>query len=126
MRATDLHPKLWNAIANFVGKSTSTREIYFVSVTKVDAVRKIIYAEDFGNIGIPLVAHTSTFSYYDTQADGSVKKREDPDNPAFQTEIVCPSVGQLVIVLDLWGAKRFPVCLGVVQSKPGFWQEGGN
>lgn len=127
MRATQLHPKIWNAIAGYVDRMRSPREIYFVTVTKVDVIRKIVYADDFGDNGIPLVAHSATFSYYDTQVDGTVLKRQDATltNPAFETQISAPHVGDLIVVLDPWGAKRFPICIGIIQSKAGFWQEGG-
>lgn len=136
MRATDLHPKIWNSLVNLIARSQSPREVYYVTVTKVDAQRKIIFTKDFGDIGIPLVAHSASFAYYDTQPTGVahdgaavttqlVKQYDDTQtNPALRTEIIAPSVGDLVIVLDPWGAKRFPICIGVIQSKNGFWEDG--
>lgn len=135
MQATDLSPEIWNAIADLVTRSQSSREIYFVTVKSRDAVRKLIYVEDFGDIGIPLVAHHLSYSYFDTQPTGAnvvagvplptkSVKREDvtQQNPAFRTEIVLPAVGQLVVVLDPWGAKRFPICIGQIHSKSGYWE----
>jgi hypothetical protein len=65
--------------------------------------------------GVPLAPASNT-----TQ----LQKREDTTqtNPAYQTEIVTPNVGELVIILDPWGVKRFPVCIGTVQSRVGFWE----
>lgn len=123
MIANDLSAPVWNAIADLVQRSQLPREVYFCKVTKIDRARQIIWTEDFGAIGIPMVAHTFSFAYYDTTPT-DVQHRDDPGNPAFQVKIVMPKVGQVVIVLDPWGAKRFPICVGVIQSKSGYWEGG--
>lgn len=134
MLATDLSDSIWNAIADLVQRSQTPREIYYVKVKRVDAKKKIIYVDDFGDIGIPLVAHSYSFSYYDTVPAGNAVsgqpietqklKRGDREqkNPLYRTEIVMPKVGELVVVLDPWGAKRFPICIGILQSKAGYWE----
>lgn len=119
MHATDLAPAIWNAIADEIRRQGSSREVFFVKVTKVDTKRKIVWADDYGSIGIPLVALSHQFDYYDTNSTADVIKK--PDNA---TDIVTPKVGQTIVVLDPWGARRFPICIGVIQSKPGFWEEG--
>lgn len=136
MQATDLTPEIWNAIADLVGRSQSSREIYFVKVTKTDKVNRLIWAQEFGDLAIPLVSHGFSFAHYDTIPVGNVtsgqpvdtqkQRREDKtqSNPAYQVEIITPKKGQVVCVLDMWGAKRFPICIGLVQSKRGFWEEG--
>lgn len=134
--ATDLSGELWNSIADQIARSASPREIYFVKVKKADKKKLLIWTEDFGDMGIPLVSFTTTFAYFDTQPTGAnvvagtplptkKVKREDKTqvNPAFQATLICPKVGQTVVVLDPWGAKRFPFCIGVIQSKQGFWEE---
>ena len=133
--ATDLSPDIWNAIADLVARSSSSREVFFVKVKKVDKINKTIFVEDFGDIGIPLVSFNTSFSYVDTEPVGNAvsgspigtrrMKREDTTqtNPALQTVLVMPKVGELVVVLDPWGGKRFPICIGVLHSKAGFWEE---
>lgn len=123
--ATDLTNDLWNAIADLVSRSVAPREVYFVKVKKSDTKQLVIWTEEFGDIGIPLVALPTSFVYYDTLANGTVAKREDRTgtNPLFQTKVVCPKPGETVVVLDPTGAKRFPICIGVIHSKSGFWEE---
>lgn len=133
MQASDLSPEIWNAIADLIDRSKSAREVYFVKVVKADKERGLIWVKDFGDMAIPLVAHNYRFSYYDTQPTGAnvtagvplpTKKvlRADDDNPVYRAQIVPPKVGQLVVILDPWGAKRFPICIGPVQSKQGYWE----
>ena len=126
MRATDLAPAVWNAVADEIRRVGERRIVFFVEVTKVDTQRRILNVTEFGDIGIPLVSFTRTHSYYDTQADGTVQKRSDPDgtNDAFHSQIVLPNVGDTVVVIDLDGTKSAPFCIGVVQSMPGYWGGG--
>ena len=119
MRATDLAPEIWNAIADEIRRQSSPREIYFTKVMKVDAKRKVIWVQDFGHMAIPLVGHCYSFDYYDTTATGAVQKKNA------KAEVVMPKVGQMVVILDPWGAKRFPICIGVLLSKAehSLWEE---
>lgn len=121
MRASDLSPAIWNSIADLVKRSQSPREIYFCIVTKSDKTRRLVWAAEFGGTAIPMVSLTYSFAYYDTTSS-DVQRRDDPDNPAHQTQIVVPKVGETIVVLDPWGAKRFPFCIGVVQSRSGYWE----
>lgn len=136
MIANDLTPEIWNSIADQIRRSTATREIYFVTVTKVDKVKLLLWADDFGDLAIPLVAFSNSFVYFDTQPVGNVTsgspvpvqlvKKEDvtQQNPALQTVIICPDVGDVVVVLDPFGARTQPFCIGIVQSKSGYWEGG--
>lgn len=135
MIATDLSPDIWNAIADLISRSTGSREVFFVKVKKIDKTNKTIFVEDFGDLGIPLVSFNNSFSYFDTEPVGNAvsgspvntrkMKREDMTqlNPALRTVLVMPKVGEIVVVLDPWGGKRFPICIGVVHSKAGYWEE---
>lgn len=125
MIASDLAKGIWNGIADLVQRSQSAREIYYVKVTKSDPLKLLVWADDFGDTAIPLVAHNSSFAYFDTTNTGTSIKREDKSNanPLFQTHLICPKVGDLIVVLDPWGAKRFPICIGTIQSRKGFWEE---
>lgn len=130
--ASDLSKHVWNGIADLVRRSQTPREVYFVTVTKADKARNLVWAKEFGDVAIPLVAFSRSFSYYDTVPTGvsgatvttEKQKREDAThkNANYLAQVVCPKVGELIAVLDPWGAKRYPVCFGVVQSKTGFWE----
>lgn len=136
MRATDLKSGIWNSIADLVQRSRSNREIYFDTVIKADDKAKVIWTQGYGDTPIPLVSHTYSFAYFDSVADNAAgpafpsvvtskkMKRFDAThkNPLYLTEIVTPSVGDLVIILDPWGEKTFPICIGTIQSKQPFWE----
>ena len=125
MEADSLAPNLWNAITELVMRGASAREITIGRVTKRDTVNKVIWLEEFAETAIPLVAFDYSFAYYDTDNTGAVKKREDKTDtdPAYRTKMLVPKVGQQVVILDMWGNRRFPVCVGVIQSKLGsYWQ----
>lgn len=134
MIAHNLSRQIWNGIADLVGRNRGQREIYFVKVARADAKKNLIWVKDFGELAIPLVSHGYSFAYYDTIPVGNVTsgqpvdtnfiRREDKTNTNknFQTEVICPKKGDLVVVLDPWGAKRFPVCIGLIQSSSGFWE----
>lgn len=135
MRATDLSRSIWNAIADLARRSQSPREIYFSEVTRVDAVSQLIYAADFGDVAIPLVAFDRAIAYYDTVPTGvagstvntQVERREDKThtNKNYLSQVVLPKVGDVVVVLDLWGAKRFPVCIGLLRGNANAWSDLG-
>lgn len=124
--ATELSPEIWNAVADSIDRSQAPREITFAKVAKRDQAKKLVWVEEFGNLGIPLVTFTSGFAYYDTDATGAVNKKEDRTgkNDAYHTQIIAPRVGQMVVILDPGGQHRFPICVGVLQSS-GFWQGEG-
>ena len=133
MRATQLSPRIWNAMADLVRRNTSPREVYFSEVTKTDAKRKLIWCKDFGDVAIPLLVSLHAFAYYDTVPTGvsgetvttRVERREDAthSNTNFMTDVVVPKRGDIVVILDAWGAKRFPICLGTLSGGADAWKE---
>jgi hypothetical protein len=124
MQADNLTPAIWNAIADQIGRTAQQHEIVFSTVTKTDPTRRLIWTEDYGDMALPLVGFMTTFAYYDTQGDGSVKWCGDntQTNTAFQTQIVMPKVGDVAVVLDLAGARTYPICIGISLSEYGFWE----
>lgn len=116
MKASDLSASIWNAIADLIRSETTKREIRFVKVYRRNTAKKHVWAREFGNVAIPLIGHSFVFDYYDTKADASVQKRQG------KITVEMPKVGQLIAVLDPQGTGRFPVCLGIVLSKSGYWQ----
>lgn len=133
MHATQLSRSIWNAMADLARRSQSPREVYYSEVTKTDIANGLIWAKDFGDVAIPLVAFVQTFAYYDTVPTGvsglavttRVDKREDKSgaNENFHTKVSFPKKGDVVVILDPWGAKRFPVCLGLLRANRGAWAE---
>lgn len=126
MIAHNLSPRIWNAIARLAEQYREPRQVYFCNVTKIDKTRKLIWVEEFGSLALPLVGFGYSFMYYDTQPSGSQTKRGDTSqkNDAYHVEIIMPKIGQTVAIVDPWGAKNFPFCIGIVQSKTGFWEGG--
>lgn len=127
MEANALSPGIWNAIVELVERQAAPGEISFHTVKKRDTAKRILWVEEFGETAIALVSFEYSFAYYDTQADGTTKKRydatADESDPAFRVKIVMPRVGQTVAILNPSGNRRFPTCIGVVQSQPGsYWQ----
>lgn len=122
-------------MADLARRSQSPREVYFSEVVDSDPVKLLIWAKDFGDVAIPLVAFQYAFAYYDTVPVGdahdgepiatSLLRRDDKThrNKNFLTSVVCPSKGDLAVVLDPWGAKRFPICIGTLASTDGAWEE---
>jgi hypothetical protein len=133
-RAVDLDPAIWDAIADLIGRSIPGREITFGKVVRRDVPRKLIWLDEFGDLSIPLAYFSQSFSYYDTEPTGvatagqpigkrKIKNTSLPkqENTQLQTEIIVPRLGQIAVVLNTRAAKRFPICVGVIQSK-GYWQ----
>lgn len=136
MKATNLSRAIWNSIADLASRSSTPREVYFSEVVKVDETAMLIWAKDFGDVAIPLVAFSYAFAYNDTVPTGVAhdgvavstqsQRREDKThtNPNLLVQLVAPRVGDLVTILDPWGAKRFPMAIGLPQNVTGAWTEG--
>lgn len=129
MQADSLSPGLWNAITDLVRRQEAPAEISFHQVKKRDLAKKVIWVEEFGETGIPLVSFDSNFSYWAMRGSGNLvlTKIQDttPDqtDPALRTNLLVPRVGQMVAILNPSGNRRFPICVGVLQSALGtYWQ----
>lgn len=127
MIARDLTREIWNAIADLVERSRSPREIYYAKVARSDQERKLVWVKDFGELAIPLVAFDVLGATYDNHPSSENVTEGLPcptttTKRGVPTSVVCPKKGELVVILDPWGAKRFPICIGVIQSSKGFWE----
>jgi len=128
MIVTDLSSNVWNAIYDVIARSQKGREITFGKVVKRDETKKLVWLEEFGDLAIPLVFFGYTFQHYDTEPIGNVtsgqpvstKKtlRQDTTNtnPNYQVQVMVPKIGQMVAVLNPAGSRRFPMCVGAIQS----------
>lgn len=126
-------PEEWNAIVELIEQHIPAREVTFAKVTKRDDKKKLIWVKEFGQTSIPMVDFDRGFHYYDTVPVGNVvagqpiatelRKREDATfrNANYKTTLITPKVGQTAIILRPAGVLRFPICIGVIQSR-GHWE----
>jgi len=133
MEATNLSADVWNAIYDAIRRMSPPREVTFGKVVKRDAKKRLVWLQEFGDLSIPLVHFSYTFEHFDTEPTGvategapiSTKKTLRRDvtetNPHYQVKVMVPKVGQTVCVLNPNGTRRFPMCVGVIQSKD-YWR----
>lgn len=122
----------WNAIRDMIQQLLPAESVVFDRVTKRDTVDKLVWTKEYGNLALPLVSFQYGFAYYDTQLNANPTnalpvrshqvRREDltNQNVNFKTRLIVPKVGDMVVILDRYGIKRHPVCIGVTESK-NFW-----
>jgi hypothetical protein len=136
MHATELSPEIWNAISDLMHRVVPGREITFGKVVKRDRIKKLIWLKEFGDLSIPLCYFTNSVHYFDTVPVGVVtsgqpvntelRERKDPDlnltHQRYWTKVQTPRVGQMAVILNSRGTDKFPICIGVIQSK-GYWKE---
>jgi hypothetical protein len=121
--ADNLSPAIWNAIADQITRANAQHEIVFALVTKADPTYHVIWVDGFGEMAIPLVGFHTSFSYYSGTGSSTVWKGDPTQtDPAYQTKVVMPKVGDVAVILDLAGTKTYPVCIGIILSKPPFWE----
>lgn len=98
---------------------------FFVDVVvKNDASKNLVWVETLGDTPIPLFAFQYEVKYYDESPRGT-----GLSFGAYKTytkyakvKIVCPKVGETVLVAREMGMNRLPRCLGVLRST-GFGDE---
>lgn len=119
----ELPSGVWNAIYEAIRKAIPPREVTFGKVVKSDAAKQLVWLAEFGDIAIPLVYHTASFEYMDTDETGVMQLRGDKTqkNERFHTQVIVPKIGQTVCVLNPRGQGRFPMCIGVIHGH-GYWQ----
>lgn len=110
MIADRLTNRLWAEITNRIAEMGSNDEVVRGVVIKVDANNRTINVKEFGDTAIPLVCFDYNVTYYDSTASGVVKKTAI-------VEVKMPHVGDLVVILKQGGARRLPLCVGIVKGK---------
>ena len=118
--AHSLSPRLWNAILGRIEKANARTEFIFTRVVKSDDVKKLVWTREFCGTPIPLVSFKYGFSYYDTQSDGTVNKRDDLKGE--NEHVVTPKKGALVVIVKPYGNLEKPFCIGQVLSRD-YWEE---
>lgn len=129
MRATDLSPELWQGIQKRIEQSIPRNEIVMSTVTRRDKDNMLIWVEDFGELSIPLVGLVTGFEYFDLsdlgdtlRFDATYRATKTYSLGIFKDNPELPKLGDRVILLVPFGVERFPMCLGVIQSK-NYWRE---
>jgi hypothetical protein len=129
----ELPSGIWNALYAAIQKAIPPREVTFGQVVKRDEIKQLVWVREFGDVAIPLVYFGTSFEYLDTTPVGNVtdgqpvnierQMRGDKTqaNDAYHTKVMVPKVGQMVCVLNPRGAKRFPMCIGVIHGTD-YWQ----
>jgi hypothetical protein len=101
------------AIGLEVGRLIGRRRDYFIlsEVIKHDELKMLVWIKELKDQPIPLLAFDYVTYSYDTQPDGTIKKKEA------KMKLKCPKVGDIILVAREYGSDFMPRCLGVVHSK---------
>ena len=110
MLATRLSQQVWAQVSELIARSSGNEEITRGTVIKVDAVNRNVFVKEFGETAIPLVGFDIQVDFYDTTTTGVEKKTSI-------ARAAMPKVGDLVVIARQGGARRLPLCLGIVQGK---------
>jgi len=108
--ATQLSTQVWAEINRAIARVNTNSEITRGQVIKIDASNRNVYVKEFGETAIPLVGFDIDIEFYDTTPTGVQKK-------TYIAKARMPQVGDLVIIARQGGARRLPLCLGIVQGK---------
>lgn len=108
----------WREIQKFVGKMTASGGEPFVQckVIGIDISRNVVFAKEFGDIPIPIVAHYYQVTYSSRDASGRVIRLKTQAYSK-EVEILLPQIGDTILVAQHLGTRALPKCLGVIQSK---------
>lgn len=92
-------------------------------VTKADPIKNLVWAaEEFGTQAIPIFAFNYNVKYYDIRPNSATPVTSGQVAPIetvvkkVVTTVICPSVGDTILVLRQRSSRRLPRCIGVLQS----------
>jgi len=118
----------WNSIMESIqleiGKRIGRRQDYFIlaKVIKRDDKKNLVWVAELGDQPIPILAFDYQVKYHDNTTSGStpaegaalpmhsVVKKAD-------VKVLCPKVGELVLIAREMGSDFYPRCLGVIHSR---------
>jgi hypothetical protein len=111
----------WQKIYRAIEKAIPPSAVVQGKVVRADAQRNLIWLKEFGDQPIPLFAFDFDVTYYDTQFSGVTPAAGQPIPSQLvkkkaKTKIVCPKVGDIVLVIKQHGSRRLPKCVGVLRS----------
>ena len=107
----------WAEIQKLVSRVVSAGGEPFVQckVVGIDISRKVVFAKEFGDIPIPMVAHWYQVTYSSRDAAGRVVRlKTQPFSK--DVEIILPAIGDTILVAQHLGTRALPKCLGVIMS----------
>jgi len=114
--------KEWDTIYESIERMQRGSEFVQGKVIKRDPVKNLIWIDNMGDIAIPIFAFDYIVKYYD--------KYINPDYifgsagaPKYVTEakeaivsVICPQLGDTVLVVKHYGSRILPKCIGVLKS----------
>lgn len=110
----------WANIYRAIEAAAPTSIVVQGQVIKADPKRNLIWLKEFGDRPVPLYSFEYDIEYYDTEPNGNVTSGQPvPTQLVKKTarrKIVCPKVGDIVLVLQQHGSRRLPKCVGVLRS----------
>lgn len=119
----------WREIQRYVNRALSQQGQSFVQgvVVKSDPIKKLIWLKEFGDQPIPLISFDYQVKYYYNEPFGNTTgvgtavnarmKSRKTQAYSKEVDILCPRVGDVVLVAQHLGSRRLPKCLGVIKSK---------
>lgn len=119
----------WREIQRYVNRVLSQQGQSFVQgvVVKSDPKNNLVWLAEFGDQPIPLISFDYQVKYYYNEptgnttavgtAVGSAMKTRKTQAYSKDVEVLCPRVGDMVLVAQHMGSRRLPKCLGVIKSK---------
>lgn len=113
----------WQAIVREIAKqSRRVPEFLHAKVVKADPIHNIIWVKEIPDHPIPIYSFDYEVKYYDVMPhptsvvhDLAVAPRETVMKKA-KVKVLCPEVGETVLIILQWGAIRLPRCVGVLRS----------
>lgn len=101
----------WAKIYRAIQDALPSSAVVQGRVIRADPIKNLVWMKEFGDQPIPLFSFDYTVKYYDTLASGSVVPKSTT------VKLVCPKVGDTVLVIKQHGSRRLPKCVGVLRSR---------
>lgn len=110
----------WRQIYDALEKAQPSSTISQGKVIRADPLKNLIWLNEFGDQPIPLFGFDYDVEYFDTQPTG-VATAGSPISTQLvkkqaRVKLVCPKVGDTVLVLKQHGSRKLPKCVGVLRS----------
>jgi hypothetical protein len=93
---------------------------FFVDkVVKCDTSQNLVWVKELSDTPIPLFAFDYEVKYYDESPRGTGLSFGGwkTYTKIAKTKVICPKVGDVVLIAREMGVNRLPRCLGVLRSK---------
>jgi hypothetical protein len=113
----------WASIANLVtkeiGRAVGRRRDPFIiaKVIKNDEVDMLVWIKEIKDQPIPLMAFDYEVDYYDESPRGASAGSYKVYKKTSEARLLCPKVGDTILVAREMGSDFLPRCLGVLHSR---------